>query len=364
MRSLKNKVGGGLESQDPCCSTDIEKGIQACVCRVTRATSRPGELAEINERRKPLRIGRSQWRRIVELLRIFHYYGRIMNTYVYRPAVAPMGFSESMEELKRIGHRVVAAAVDGASPAVVQEILDLARKGGIEFLPYEIDVEDFLRYIAAGGYTKRYADYYRDNRMEKALEHYVALELLNLSESDVFIDIASEHSPVAEIYSRLTGSTSFSQDIMYPGGIHGSQIGGDACSMPVPDGFASKASLTCSFEHFEEDADKHLFRELSRVLKPGGAVCVIPFYVFVEPVTQTDPTVSVPSNVRFDPGTTIYCAEGWGNRHGRFYSPQVFIERILNPVKDKFRFEFYHLENAAEVDASVYARFAFVATRF
>ena len=287
-----------------------------------------------------------------------------MNSYVYRPAIAPTGFSESQEELKRMGHRVVTAAVDGASPAVVQAILDIAGKCGIEFLPYEIDLDGFHRYFAAADYLSRYEDYYRDNRLEKALEHYVALKLLRLSASDVFIDIASEHSPVAEIYSRLTGSSSFSQDIMYPEGIHGGQIGGDACSMPVPDGFASKASLTCSFEHFEEDADQRLFRELSRVLKPGGAVCVIPFYVFVEPVTQTDPTVSVPSNVRFDPGMTIYCAEGWGNRHGRFYSPQSFVERISNPVRDRFKFEFYHLKNAAEVDASVYARFAFVATRF
>jgi ubiquinone/menaquinone biosynthesis C-methylase UbiE len=150
---------------------------------------------------------------------------------------------------------------------------------------------------------------------------------------------------------------------MYPGGINGGQIGGDACSMPVPDGFASKASLTCSLEHFEADADTRLFCELSRVLKPGGAVCVVPFYLFVEPVTQTDPTVSIASNVSFDIGTTIYCAEGWGNRHGRFYSPGSFVQRVADAVKETFRFDYFYLKNASDVDASIYARFAFLATR-
>jgi hypothetical protein len=82
-----------------------------------------------------------------------------MNDYVYRPAAAAKGFSESLEELKRMGHRVVAAAVDCASPGVVQAILDLARKGGIEFLPYEIDLEGFHQYFAA-------AFYYLENAAE------------------------------------------------------------------------------------------------------------------------------------------------------------------------------------------------------
>ena len=179
----------------------------------------------------------------------------------------------------------------------------------------------------------------------------------------MFIDLASEHSPVPEIYARLTGATTYSQDIMYPEGIDGNRIGGDACAMPVADGFASAAGLTCSLEHFEEDADARLFVELGRVLRPGGAVCIVPFYVNVEHVIQTDPTIGVPANVVFDQGAPLYCVEGWGNRHGRFYSPQSFVDRVVNRVADKFRFDFYVLRNAADVGPSIYARFAFVATR-
>lgn len=288
---------------------------------------------------------------------------KISTEYVYRPEVDSISFEDGMTALKKSGWRVVDSGIDNTSPAIVLDILKLARQSGIDFLDYEIDIEKYNNYFNEAEYKIRYPDYYLGNQIEKSLEHYLTLSLLNLSAEDVFIDIASEHSPIPEIYARLTGATTYSQDIMYPPGINGNRIGGDACSMPVTDGFASKATLTCSIEHFEGDADTSLFYELSRVLKPGGIVCVVPFYIFKEQATQTDPTVSVPSGVDFDRGTTIYCAKGWANRHGRFYSPNCFIKRIIKPVKDKFKFDFYYLKNASEVDASVYARFAFTATR-
>ncbi len=106
--------------------------------------------------------------------------------------------------------------------------------------------------------------------------------------------------PLPRFVARLKGATTFSQDIMYPDGVIGNRIGGSACALPVPDGFASKACLTCSLQHFEGDGDTRLFVELARVLRPGGAVCIVPFYVNTEAVTQTDPVVSVGVNVHFE----------------------------------------------------------------
>lgn len=287
----------------------------------------------------------------------------VWSGYVYRSKVVCKSFSDSVAALKKSGLRVVDSAIDNTLPSVVLNILTLAREAGISFVDYEINPANYNEYFDSAEYTSRYPNYSLGNRVEKSLEHHIAFYLLNLSEKDVFVDIASEHSPIPEIYARLTGATTYSQNIMYSPGINGTRIGGDACSMPVPDEFASKATLTCSLEHFEGDSDTRLFDELYRVLRPGGVVCVVPFYVFQEPATQTDPVVSVPSGVVFDQGTTIYCAKGWGNRHGRFYSPKSLLERIIKPVEGKFKFDFYHLKNAAEVDPSVYVRFAFTATR-
>jgi ubiquinone/menaquinone biosynthesis C-methylase UbiE len=133
--------------------------------------------------------------------------------------------------------------------------------------------------------------------------------------------------------------------------------------MPVPDRFADAAALTCSLEHFEGDADVRLFAELSRVLKPGGSVCVVPFYVYEEDATQTDPLVSLAADVPFDEGTVIHLAKGWGNRHGRFYSPGGFKRRIVERFREILQFRFFHLTNADQVHGSCYARFAFLATR-
>jgi hypothetical protein len=285
------------------------------------------------------------------------------NQYVYQPGVVEKSFSESLEDIKQLGYKVVATAIDNTSPEIVANIVKIATASGLKFQDFAINIEEYNKYFEKAEYRTRYPNYYSGNLREKSLEHYLCISFLNLKAKDIFVDLASENSPIPEIYHRLTGATTFSQDIMYSPGINGNQIGGDACSMPVPDGFASKAALTCSIEHFEGDADTRLFIELSRVIEPGGMVFVCPFYIFTEAATQTDPKVSLTSQVKFDQGTTIYCAEGWGNRHARFYSPQSFKERIMNPVKDKFKFDFYYLINAPQVDTSVYLRFAFTATR-
>jgi Methyltransferase domain len=284
--------------------------------------------------------------------------------YVYQPKViTPITFAEGVRELSKCGYTVVESGVDMTQAPTVTRIRELARDSGILFEDYDTSTVGFRSYFAAAGYETLYPEYYRGNQIEKALEHFIALELLQVTPADVFIDIASEHSPLADIYTGLTGARTFSQDIMYGDGIIGNRIGGDACAMPVPDGFASKACLTCSLEHFEGNADTRLFVELSRVLRPGGAVCVVPFYINAEAVTQTDPTVSVPAGVMFDPGVPIYCAEGWGNRHGRFYSPESFVTRIMRPLDKAFQFQFVVLTNPTAIHQSIYARFAFVATR-
>ncbi|MCA1792873.1 MAG: methyltransferase domain-containing protein [Desulfobacteraceae bacterium] len=284
-----------------------------------------------------------------------------MKKYIYRPT-QKLTYETAVRVLEKQGtHKIVKGAIDNTSPSVVKNILDQAQDLGIQDLA--VDIAAYERYVAKAGYADRYPGYYAGNLFEKSLEHFVAFQLLDIRPEEVFIDLASEHSPVPDIFSRLTGARAYGQDIMYPAGIHGSRIGGDACSMPVPDGFAHKAALTCSLEHFEQDADTRLFSELARVLRPGGRVVVVPFYLFTEPAVQTDPAVSVPASVAFDRDAAVFCAQGWGNRHGRFYSPTSFQQRITAPLAGKFRFDVVHLVNAHEVDASVYARFAFVAQR-
>ena len=183
----------------------------------------------------------------------------VVERYVYQPVAVSLSFAGAMQVLTERGYSTVKGPVHMTGSQTVNRIRQIARDNGIEFADHVIDPEGFRQYVTEAGYLTRYPEYYRGNLVEKTLEHFISLGLLQVAPGDVFIDIASEHSPFAEIVARLKGATTFSQDIMYQEGIVGNRIGGDACAMPVSDGFASKACLTCSLEHFEGNADARLF---------------------------------------------------------------------------------------------------------
>lgn len=281
-------------------------------------------------------------------------------TYVYQPESRLPDYEQAVAALRSKYSRVMTEWIDPRP--FLDEISGRIQANGIPFQQLRLSVSGYRDYFDKAGYRVRYPNYYQFNLPEKSFEHFVALHLLNPGPRDVFIDIASEGSPLPEIVTRLHGSAAYAQDIMYEPGIRGKRIGGDACNMPVPDGFANCATLTCSLEHFEGNSDTRLFRELCRVLRPGGRVVVVPLYIFREHAVQTDPTYSAPLEIPFDQDATLYCAKGWCNRHGRFYSPEALRSRIIEPCPE-MRFVSYRLSNAEAVDPSIYARFVLVGER-
>ncbi|MDA8079504.1 MAG: class I SAM-dependent methyltransferase [Nitrospiraceae bacterium] len=271
-----------------------------------------------------------------------------------------------MAEIERQRDRVVRSFVDHIEPEAVEAVWTGFRNTGLHCEHLTVSPEAFRAYVQDAEYEGRFPDYcngYRSVLDEKSLEHFIARSILDPRESDTLIDLASEHSPLSDIVSRLTGCRAFRQDIMHPPGINGERIGGDACRMPIPDGFADKITLTCSLEHFEGDSDSRLFVEMYRVLKPGGMVCVVPFYAFPSAANQTDPTIGVPNNVPFDSSATIFCAHGWGNRFARFYSPESFVKRIAERTGSLFDYTLYRLMNTGAIHSGIYARFVLLARK-
>ena len=243
-------------------------------------------------------------------------------------------------------------------PHIQRQIVAELKSSGYAVAPYTIDVADYRRYLEQANYSK-FPGYYRGgtghNFTEKSLEHYLATKFLDLRPDDVYIDIANAGSPVPEIYHELFGCAAYRQDLDFPQGLHKNVIGGDAARMPLPDGFAGKMALHCSFEHFENDSDIGFVREAGRVLRPGGRLFLAPLYLFKEYAIQTDPIV-VP-RARFDPEAVLYCARGYGNRHGRFYSVAQFTSRIRNNL-GPLRLTIHVMENQHEVHPTCYVKFA------
>ena len=120
--------------------------------------------------------------------------------------------------------------------------------------------------------------------------------------------------------------------------------------------FATKMALHCSFEHFEQDADIRFIKEASRVLTKGGKLCILPLYLFEKYIILTDPSMLPKGNMPFESDAILYCAKGFGNRHGRFYDVSHFIARVVNNLND-LKLTIYVVQNEKEVDPSCYVKF-------
>ena len=248
--------------------------------------------------------------------------------------------------------------------APYEDITETLAASGIEIRPHRIDVDDFWRYVEASNYRRN--DYYHGGEMraaqEKWLEHFVSIELMKPQPGEVLIDVASRASPFPDILRAQYETRSYRQDLIYPPGVDGDRIGGNAAELPVEDAFADLLTLHCSFEHFEGDSDSRFIREAARVLKPGGRLCILPLYTSSEYGIYSDPETWAERRVRFEPDATIYLARGWGELHGRFYDGAHFLDRVVANL-DGMDLTIYAIENYTEVDPTCYLRFAALLTK-
>ena len=192
--------------------------------------------------------------------------------------------------------------------------------------------------------------------MEKTLEHYLAAKILSLSKDDIYIDVATNNSPTPEIYQKLYDCQVYKQDKIFPEGIDGNVIGGDAGHIPVKDSFATKMALHDALQCFEEDADIRFIKEASRVLTKGGKLCVLPLYLFTDYAIQTDPATLPKGGINFEPDVTLYCVKGFGCRFNRIYNVPQLVTRILNNLDD-LKLSLYVIQNEKEVASSCYIKF-------
>ena len=192
---------------------------------------------------------------------------------------------------------------------------------------------------------------------EKLLEHYLSFELLQLSKTDTYLDIASANSVTPDIARRLYRCEVFRQDLRFPPGIHGDSIGGDGANLDVPEGFASAATLHCSFEHFEGDADERLIRNPSRWLRSGGRLCILPLYLNRRYGIATDlawwPVHGRPT---FEAGARVYYLKDYMSVHGRNYDVAHLHQRIRQNLGD-LNLTIYYVRNQQVVDPSCYVKF-------
>lgn len=200
---------------------------------------------------------------------------------------------------------------------------------------FAVDPARYRDYVKQANYEE-FDPYYRggnsgreSHRAEKLLQHFLSLELLNISPQDIYVDIASNTSPMYQIVNRIYGVSTYSLDLDFPTGINGSFIGANAGDIPVPDNFFSKMTLHCSFEHFANGSDIAFIRECNRVLRPGGRVCIVPLYILPDYCIRIDPTLESDISVSDTEGARKAYVRDYRAQYGRFYDVAHFQSRIL-----------------------------------
>jgi len=246
-------------------------------------------------------------------------------------------------------------------PALDNELTEELKNNNIEVNDYTISQDDYRGYLKKVNYSSSYYGGGQDeksNFTEKTLEHYVSTRFIDFNPETVFIDIAAATSPFYKIVKeQYHVKRSYQQDLIFKKGIHGDRIGGYASEIPLPDDSVDAVTLHCSLEHFEGDSDIRFFREMERVLKTGGRIIVLPFYLAYEYTIHVDPVYNF---FKFhypdlDPKANLrYC--NWYQYFSRHYDINALKERILER-SDKLKPTVFRVTNYREIAPSCYLRF-------
>lgn len=247
----------------------------------------------------------------------------------------------------------IRTAIDQAD---VSRVLSELRKlnDNVKLESYNIDLKAYSRWVSEARYPPLL---YHIARKEKYLEHFVSYDVLQVEPNAIIIDVASFRSYFPKIL-RAKGYRVIAQDLVFPPGLNGDVLGGNASAMDLPASSIDAMTLHCSFEHFEGDSDIAFIRESARVLKPGGRVIILPLYLHQEYLTQADPYFMSFCDIPVDPGSQLVAVPGYANRHGRHYSAPALLSRVYDVAVDNGLYPTLKVvRNATEVAEYCYLKF-------
>jgi hypothetical protein len=248
---------------------------------------------------------------------------------------------------------------DTRDPLALKERLIAA---GVPVEDARIDIADFEEWRRDFRELERFYNKWFEVRIEKCLEHYLSFKWLDISQKDLYIDVAASDSIWAELLNRR-GIVAYRLDLKYPPGIKGRDIGADAGDTKLPDGFASAMSLQCAFETFRNDADIRFIPEARRVLNERGRWAILPLYMDEAYFILSSPYVDL-SGIHMDQGAIrVWREDEHKGPFSRHYSPEAFARRIYSQI-DGMTGKIIHFTNLDELRARypgqrIYCHFMF-----
>lgn len=254
------------------------------------------------------------------------------------------------------------------NPDLDLEIVRELKQFGLPVGSYWIDQDRFMNYLDLDLYSKEYyhAGKVRDSAfIEKALEHFISIDLLKPTKDSVCIDVGSGNSPFGRILTKICGTkNSYRQDLCFPGGVTGDKIGGDASSMPFDDNSVDAITLHCAFEHFEGRTDVKFLAEAQRVLKKGGKLIILPFYLSSAYTIHLDPVNNILKAkspvIEDDEAVIRYCDSR--QSFSRHYDPKAMKKRLLSSITG-MHIDLFHVKNFRIIHPDCYLRFIALFTK-
>ncbi|MFP4379287.1 MAG: class I SAM-dependent methyltransferase [Candidatus Sumerlaeia bacterium] len=221
------------------------------------------------------------------------------------------------------------------------------------FSPYVRNREKIYRTIPGGSTWPEF-----EPPREKVLEYYLTVQALDFGPRKEYLDIASCLSLFPNFVAENYPCRVSRQDLFYPAGKHAvafprikglaifqrktriTCLGSDACNLPLDDTSIDLMTMHCSLEHFEGPGDTSFMQEAFRVLKPGGKLMVIPFYCgdqYQEIIKE-----------EFASGCQFH----------RYYDPEQFVKRIVEPLTYPCVLEMRYYRNSREIDPEFYCDYS------
>jgi hypothetical protein len=197
----------------------------------------------------------------------------------------------------------------------------------IKFSEYFINIDKFNQYFSEN--EKIYLENHYAYPEEKALEHFLTTEVLDIKKSDLCIDIGSCGSPCRGILNKEGYNNIWNHDINLENNDELKTLNGWADNLSFENDKVNFVFAHCSIDNFEGKADIDLLKEIYRILKPGGKFLIIPFYLGSTHNNNID--ISTIFSMNPDNEALINFIEPFTYPFGRNYSYTTFIERLVKP---------------------------------